>query len=215
MEISPMEMQSKEAVVEAFRVRTIQEAALRVISRKGIAGATMQEIADEAHMAKGTLYLYFKNRDELIENTVELACVQLVERLHAVLAEPRPLVEQLRAMVQTKFAFFDTHREFFRIYMALRYPTEEGRQAARARRLQRPQYTTHLEQLTAFFRRAIERGEMRDVDPGRVALFVAEGLTGVILARLTSESPPPTEADVDWIVKMLLDGLACRPSEAK
>jgi len=53
------------------------------------------------------------------------------------------------------------------------------------------------------------------VDPGRAALFVAEGLTAVILARLTSESPPPSEADVDWIVKMLLDGLACRPSEAK
>ena len=39
---------SKEDVVQEFRVQSIQEAAIRVISRKGMASATMQEIAEEA-----------------------------------------------------------------------------------------------------------------------------------------------------------------------
>ena len=59
--------QTKQAVVEEFRVQEILEATLRVITRSGISGATMQQIADDAGIAKGTIYLYFKNRDELIE----------------------------------------------------------------------------------------------------------------------------------------------------
>ena len=54
---------SKEEVVHDFRVQSIQDAAMRVIARKGMAAATMQEIAEEAGVAKGTIYLYFRDRD--------------------------------------------------------------------------------------------------------------------------------------------------------
>ena len=49
---------------------------MRVIARKGMAAATMQEIADEAGVAKGTIYLYFRDRDELVEKTFETAMQQ-------------------------------------------------------------------------------------------------------------------------------------------
>ena len=55
-------VKSKEDVVQEFRVQSIQEAAIRVISRKGMAAATMQEIAAEAGVAKGTIYLLPRSR---------------------------------------------------------------------------------------------------------------------------------------------------------
>src|SRR3569832_2303223 len=77
---------SKEDVVSEFRIRTIQDAALRVIARKGMASATIAEIADEANIAKGTIYLYFRDRDELVEKTFETAISQLHERIEQAMA---------------------------------------------------------------------------------------------------------------------------------
>ena len=56
---------SKDALVEEFRQRTILEAAMRAIARRGSSAVTMQQIASEAGIAKGTIYLYYSNRDEI------------------------------------------------------------------------------------------------------------------------------------------------------
>src|SRR5712691_12735128 len=105
---------SKEDVVQEFRVQSIQEAAIRVISRKGMASATMQEIAEEAGVAKGTIYLYFRDRDELVEKTFERAMSELHARVDAALESTGSFDQKLRSMITAKIEFFREHREFFR-----------------------------------------------------------------------------------------------------
>jgi AcrR family transcriptional regulator len=61
--------ESKAALVEQYRRDTIQGAAQRVIARHGLAGASMSAIAEEAGVAKGTLYLYFEDRDDLLDQS--------------------------------------------------------------------------------------------------------------------------------------------------
>src|SRR5436190_14828868 len=97
---------SKEEVVHDFRVQSIQEAAMRVIARKGMTAATMQEIAEEAGVAKGTIYLYFRDRDELVEKTFENAMSQLHARVDAALDTDVPFEEKLRAMLGAVSSFF-------------------------------------------------------------------------------------------------------------
>lgn len=48
------------------KTQQIFEAALILVKEKGLAGITMCEIASQAGMATGTLYIYFKNKEELI-----------------------------------------------------------------------------------------------------------------------------------------------------
>jgi len=199
---------SKEELVEGFRVQTIQEAALRVISRRGLAAATMQEIAAEAGVAKGTIYLYFKNRDELVQRTADVAVSQLMEMLEAKLASRGPLPEQLRALIEAKLSFFDTNREFFRLYLALSQGEVES--PARTRRRHQKQYQAYLDRLTAFFADAAKEGSLRPVDPLRLALFVAEGINAIILRRLSEEPPPPVDSEVEWMVATLLDGISTK-----
>src|SRR4051795_12277560 len=103
---------SKEDVVQEFRVQSIQEAAIRVISRKGMAAATMQEIAEEAGVAKGTIYLYFRDRDELVEKTFENALTQLHARVDAALDAELPFEQKLRAMLAAVCGFFRENAEF-------------------------------------------------------------------------------------------------------
>src|ERR1043166_9324407 len=97
---------SKEDVVQEFRVQSIQEAAIRVISRKGMAAATMQEIAEEAGVAKGTIYLYFRDREELVEKTFENAMSQLHARGDAALELDVAFEKKLRALLAAASCFF-------------------------------------------------------------------------------------------------------------
>jgi len=199
---------TKEELVEGFRVQSILEAALRVIASRGPAGATMQGIADEAGIAKGTIYLYFKSREELLEKAAEASFTELLGRLEAALAEPGTLRERLREVLRTKIEFFDDRQEFLRVYISMRNP--EGACAAddRQRRANRPQYHRYLEQLTRFLAGAMASGEARSMDPSRVALVVAEGTSAILLRRLSESPPPSCEEEVDWLADLLLGGLA-------
>lgn len=201
-------MKSKEEVVQEFRIESIQNATMRVIARKGMAAATVQEIADEAGVAKGTIYLYFRDRDELVERTFERAIGELMERIDAVLQQKLPFDAMIRAIMAAKIAFFSANREFFRLYLSLRLA--EGPRPRRRKSVCHPQYRLRAQRLAEVLREAMARGEIRQVDPYRLAVFIIEGSTAVILERLTEDSPPPDAEDVELIAGLVLDGVRKR-----
>ena len=57
---------TKKDVVTEFRENEIIDAARRVIARDGLRRASMDKIAAAAGTAKGTLYLYFENKEALV-----------------------------------------------------------------------------------------------------------------------------------------------------
>jgi AcrR family transcriptional regulator len=200
-------MRTKSAVVEEFRTGAIQEAALRVISRRGLEGASMQAVAAEAGIAKGTIYLYFESREDMIARTAAWAVSRLTKQLEPLLAESNraPFALRLRQIVETKLEYFHLHREVFRLYKEV-CASDKSRSDACSRN--RKHYDEYLQSLSALLRRAMKRGEVRRADPDRLALFIAEGVHAVIVRRLSeSKSPEPT-ADAGWIVDLVLRGVA-------
>jgi len=69
------------------RPREICAAALAVFAEKGFAAAKLDEIASRAGVSKGTLYLYFKDKEQLFRAVVRDAVVPNVERLRAALIQ--------------------------------------------------------------------------------------------------------------------------------
>jgi AcrR family transcriptional regulator len=199
---------SKEDVVQEFRVQSIQEAAIRVISRKGMASATMQEIAEEAGVAKGTIYLYFRDREELVEKTFETAIGELHKQVDAALDSEGTFEQRLRAMTTAKLAFFNQNREFFRLYHALKMPEGNVSQQRRQKRTCQPQFRARVERVAIALKEAMDAGEIRPLDPNRLALILIETSTAIVLERLSEDAPPPESEDVELIVSMLLRGIA-------
>src|SRR5687767_2213713 len=201
---------SKEEVVQEYRIASIQDATMRVIARKGMAAATMQEIAEEAGVAKGTIYLYFRDRDELVERTFETAMEKLFVRADEALDRDIPFEDKLRAVMSAQLEFFSQNREFFRLYLSLRMPEGTPAQQRRQQRACHPRYRQRIDKLSAVLSQAIERGELREIDPDRLALFIIEGSTAVILERLSEKTSPAENADVELLVGLILDGIRKR-----
>jgi AcrR family transcriptional regulator len=203
-------MKSKEEVVQEYRIQSIQEATMRVIARKGMAAATMQEIAEEAGVAKGTIYLYFRDRDELVEKTFESAMAELSVQIDEALDKEMPFEEKLRSILRAQLAFFGANLEFFRLYLSLRNPDGGPERQRRQKAACHPQYQVRVQKLASVLDQAMERGEIKRVDPNRLALFMIEGTTSVIVQRLNDPDSPDTESDVELMAGLILDGIRKR-----
>jgi AcrR family transcriptional regulator len=202
-----MATKSKEEVVQEYRIQSIQDAAMRVIARKGMAAATMQEIAEEAGVAKGTIYLYFRDRDELVEKTFERAITELHRQVDAALDRDEPFEQKMRAVLIAEMAFFRENAEFFRLYNSLKYPEGNAQQQRRQKRTCQPRYRTRIAKFATVLEAAMERGEIRKMNAMRLALFINEAVLAIVIERLMEENPPSEEQDVEWIVRTILDGI--------
>lgn len=200
----------KTAILEEYRLQSIREAAARVVTRKGVAGATMQEIADEAGIAKGTIYLYFKDRDALLESVGDIAFDELLSRVEGLLSRKESFSVLLRELVETNLRFFDENSELLRFY----HEMVERNRGARKHRECHPIFNRYMAALSSFMERAMKRREIRRRDPERLALFVAEGIVSILVRRLTERTSPAMEHDVDLIAGTLLHGVSTERRKA-
>ena len=94
----------------------ILEAAERVIGRLGFTGAKMADIAAEAGVAAGTLYNYFKNKDEVFESILIRGHEHLFGLLQLSMAIVHPL-DRIRAFMTTTYQYLEGHGALFSIYL--------------------------------------------------------------------------------------------------
>ena len=197
-------LRTKEEVVEEFRKQTICDAAMRVVARKGIRSVTVQDIADEAGVAKGTIYIYFQSRDEILARAMDGATEQLLEKLAAACQSCRSFRDLLERRVRTQLQHFEENRDFFRMYLAMAEPLGEKRLRKHAT------YQTYLAQLEQLLREAVERKEIRDVRVDRMAVAISSVVRDIVLHRIIEREPPPLDEDVSFAVDFIMRGIGER-----
>jgi len=170
----------------------------------------MQGIADEAGLAKGTIYLYFKDRDALLASVGEEAFEGLLDRIETLLAKKQPFEATFRELVELDIRFFDENTELLRFY----HEMIERNRGARKHRECSPTFNKYMAVMSKYLERAMKRREIRRHDPDRLALFIAEGIVSILVRRLSEEHPPAIKDDVELIAGTFLHGLHIERSKA-
>src|SRR5437868_6364896 len=111
-------------------------------------------------------------------------------------------------MISAKIAFFRDNAEFFRLYLSLRMPEGTPQQQRRQKKHCHPEYQNRVKAIAAMLEEGMERGEVRRADPYRLALFIIEGSTAIVLQRINEDDSPAEESDIDLIVDTILDGIS-------
>ena len=115
---------------KAERQRAILEAAIRAFSRQGYHGCTVAQVAREAEMADGTLYLYFQGKEDLLISAFRFVLEGLMERLDRATAEEPDPVARLRLLVELHLGMMEDDRELASfLQFQLRQPDEAIRRA--------------------------------------------------------------------------------------
>jgi AcrR family transcriptional regulator len=194
---------TKETILERFRVESITEGALRAIARKGFA-VTMQDIADESGISKGTLYLYFKDRDELLHRVSEGGLTQLLEKIETVFAKGLPFEDTIRELVLTKLRFFDERRDLYRVHFELRFPNGRDPFCEATKTTPPHEKKLYVDRLTRYFEPQLAKPE----DAPRLALFLTETVAGFLYRRIPEAEGPNLESDAEFLSDLLLNGLS-------
>jgi TetR/AcrR family transcriptional regulator, fatty acid metabolism regulator protein len=178
----------KSAVLEDKR-RQLLDAAVRVFARKGFHASRVGDIAEEAGVAHGLLYHYFKSKDQVLEAVFHENWSLLVARIESVEETDEPAADQLRHISAIVL------RTWLHLPDVVRVVIQEfGRSPELGERI--GELTLPIDALQRVITRGIENGEFRkDIDPTFAATVVYgsidELLTGWVLGRL-----PSGEADV-------------------
>jgi AcrR family transcriptional regulator len=109
---------TRREVITEFRHSQILEAARRVFAHRGFAEASMEEIAHSAGLAKGTLYLYYRSKQELYRASLREGLVALCSELEQEVDRAPTLRRVIETFVSTKVSYFEQHLDFFRLYLA-------------------------------------------------------------------------------------------------
>ena len=100
----------------------IVRAATAVFFEKGLQTATMDEIAEAAELSKGTLYLYFKSKEDLYLAVTSVGFDVLSEMFQQAIDSSSSTVEALQKLGGTYYAFFMSHRNYFRMFQYFQNP---------------------------------------------------------------------------------------------
>jgi len=109
-----MVLDKKELRKEQKR-REILASAEQVFARQGFYVTTMEEIAAECGWSKGTLYLYFKSKEDLFFSIMIEKVDQFGDTLELVLNEAHNLEQCIDSLIHSQFQFFITNKDFFQL----------------------------------------------------------------------------------------------------
>jgi AcrR family transcriptional regulator len=196
---------TKEDVLAAFRRDALLGAAVRVFGEHGFDCATMERIADEADVAKGTTYLYYPSKQSIYDAALSSGIAGLDERTREVIDRAPSFREAISAFMTARAEYFFEHRDFFRMYVSA-MARQITRVKPRASEFQAivDRQTGRLEQAVA---RAAARREIRRVDAAATAVAIFDLTRGLVARRMISSGNLDLAEDVAFLSDLVWRGL--------
>lgn len=199
----PVKSKKQKKALHDLTRQHIRDAVVRAITAVGVPGLTMDRVADEAGIAKGTLYRYFETKQDLIRETVEATLAPMLEELRALAADAAAPGERLQRMTLAHLRFFENNREFFRVLLH-----ERSRAQVRVGRARSGVYQALIETAANVVRDGIASGEFRALEANKLGAMVVDANIAVISHRLLADRPGPVEDDAELLSRVLMHGMA-------
>jgi AcrR family transcriptional regulator len=198
---------TKKDVVSEFRCLEIMEAARGVFAAKGFSNATMDDIAEAAGVAKGTVYLYFPSKREIFLETVRQGTLALQDEVAQNMAAEDDTEGKILAFIRTRLDYSERNRDFIRIYYTefnnmLIHP-------APVRQEFQDLYNRQADALARVIGDGIQRKQVRHMDPLAAARFIYDSTRGIIAQRLLGWSQSSVDEDAAFVFDMIWKGIAC------
>ncbi|GAH58087.1 unnamed protein product, partial [marine sediment metagenome] len=179
----------------------IIENALRIFAQEGFFKTTVDDIAQAAGLAKGTLYLYFKDKASLYISVIEEHFKMGIDYLHEVEKESMPSTKKLKkiadewidTMIQLKSSFF-------------MFSMENINLSSKIMKAVKPTMNARLKEMIDIFARIIEQGiakkEFRKIEPRLAALHYLNTIhTGFFINFIV----PEKQVNKNELLKLFFD----------
>jgi len=185
------------------RRQQILDAAARSFSIYGYKATTMDQVAKDAKVGKGTIYTFFADKEELFKDILNEFILQMKQVAEAVMDDQLPFFENLHNVLLNMVNFRESHRLMIQLThevkdMGTRAAIEAQREVESA--------------IIGFIRRkietAIERGQIRECDPEITAFVMLRLYVSFVSGWNGTRGKLPNEEIARLFQLYLVEGLA-------
>jgi TetR/AcrR family fatty acid metabolism transcriptional regulator len=188
----------------------ILDAAVRVFAQKGFFKARISDIAKEAGVADGTVYLYFKNKDDILIQVFEVNLDRILKELHLQLSVlPGPL-EKLERWFRYQVELFQSNKELVEVLIV------EIRQSRRFMKEYTPNlYFAYLDILGSVLKEGKEEGVFVETLDANILKYAIYGAVEEVALRWVLKGGAfDISRAIDGLFLIWLEGIAYKKGAA-
>ncbi|SHK27734.1 transcriptional regulator, TetR family [Desulfatibacillum alkenivorans DSM 16219] len=186
----------------------IMSAAIRVFAEKGYFQSTIAQIARAAGVADGTIYLYFKNKEDIMAQFVNQQSKKFFDTFTSMFEGKQSAIERLKALIRLHFQVSQEDR-----YVALVYQVE----MRRSDRLMKEDIKDALRMYHDLVGQIVEEGQQEgairhDVQIGLVKRMIFATVDEVITSWVMAGGKYDLEPLAEPLANLLLQGIQATPT---
>ena len=186
----------------------ILNAATRVFARRGFFNAQVADVAREAGVAAGTVYLYFRSKDDLLTSIFEKSMTRALEEADRALAGVTDPVERLRRLARVHLGGLGSRRD-----LAIVFQVELRQSTKFMERFSAAQLRTYLDHLRDAVRAGQEAGVFRaDLNATLAAKAIFGALDEMVTNWVLSNRDHRLVDDADPVIDLLVNGMKAQPT---
>jgi TetR/AcrR family transcriptional regulator, repressor of fatR-cypB operon len=191
---------------KAAHRKEIMDAAIKVFARRGLSSATLDEVAQEAEFSKGTIYLYFTSKEDLLFNILISLSQMIVDGFRTTLDGKRSFKEELYDLFVQAAEFSFKNQDEIKTLVGqhvvdFKALSEEGRDKL---------MKIHGETVKILMDRtkeAYRKGELRDLSLEAITSMIHGSLDGMSISRWHFESVDDAKKAVGVFIEILFNGI--------
>jgi TetR/AcrR family transcriptional regulator len=187
--------------------REMLATALDLFSQKGYHNVSMQEIAEKAEFAIGTLYKFFQSKEDLYRTLILERCDDFKEACLQAMAQSDDEVEQLRLYVRFRSERFRSNLPFVRLFLAETRGIGFNLKAGMNDEV-RQRYDEILQRLAGVFASGMENKRFKRIaEPYFLAVALDSAIEAALLLWLDAPERHPFPEDTEAILDIFFKGL--------
>ena len=198
---------------EKMRHRSeILEVALDLFSSKGYHNVSMHEIAKTAEFAVGTLYKFFKNKEDVYKALIFEIADQFHSAIDEVFQGTKDEYTKIMDYIRVKGKVFMSNAKAIRLYFAETSGVKFNLKATLSTELQE-RYESFLNQLSKVFANGIDKGIFRAANPYYLALSLEGIVNNFLFCWLEDPKKHPFEKNIAEIEKIFFQSVLTEKHE--
>lgn len=201
---------ARKAEKYARRQGEVLDAAAAVFAERGYHGASTGDISARLGMRQGSLYYYFRSKEEALEQVCLIGVQGFVERVEAIAAGERPALAKLAAVIGEHLRALERRRDYVVTFIHQRQhlPAERrGDIAAQARRYERV--------IEGIVRDGLAAGEIRADLDCRLTTLTLIGMCNAVSVWPARDTGPTLERVIETVQRILIDGIRATAGQAR
>jgi AcrR family transcriptional regulator len=165
----------------------------------------MSEIAHEAEFGTGTLYKYFKSKEDLYFTLIDEKVEEINRLVKAELSQKTSAMERIEKVLRLQLEFVEQNRDFFRIYISERNRFEWTVKDELGKGIY-DKMVAYIKILAQVMKQGIEAGEFKSKDPVDLAHALVGIVNSFVFEWMISPKPYPLNSKMDTVLEIFWRG---------